>query len=135
LRPLTRSSPPAIRRRGSATTVTVLRDAARTALRRGASDSAVVLLRRAFEESCPDPQRVEPLVELGLAETLVDGPSAAVHLAESFAALEEPTPRRRGSAGTGCRPERSTRRTWSTPSMCARSSGCAPPSAPTTRRA
>jgi DNA-binding SARP family transcriptional activator len=77
-------------RRGSATTVTVLRDAARTALRRGASDSAVVLLRRALEEPCPDPQRVELLVELGLAETLVDGPSAAAHLGEAFAALEEP---------------------------------------------
>jgi DNA-binding SARP family transcriptional activator len=77
-------------RRGSATTVTVLRDAARTALRRGASDSAVVLLRRALEEPCPDPQRGELLVELGLAETLVDGPSAAAHLAESFAAVAEP---------------------------------------------
>jgi DNA-binding SARP family transcriptional activator len=77
-------------RRASTTTVAVLRDAARTALRRGASDSAVVLLRRALEEPCPAPQRVELLVELGLAETLVDGPAAAAHLAESFDALADP---------------------------------------------
>lgn len=76
--------------RGSGAHVRILRDAARVALRRGASDSAVELLRRALDEPCPASERTELLVELGLAETRVDGPAAATHLSEALAVLDDP---------------------------------------------
>ena len=82
-------------RRGSAATVELLRVAARTARARGASESAVVLLRRALEEPVGAPERTALLLELGLAETLVDGPASAAHLSEAYAVLDDDRERAR----------------------------------------
>ena len=76
-------------RRGDPATVELLRTAARTAVSRGASDAAVALLRRALDKPAPGPERAGVLLELGLVETLVDGPSGVAHLSEAYAALEE----------------------------------------------
>ena len=81
--------------RGSADTVTVLRAAARTAITRGATDAAVLLLRRALEEPVPREDRAGVLVELGLVETLVDGPAGASHLTEAYALLDDDRERAR----------------------------------------
>ena len=62
-----------------------LRDAARSALGRGAPDSAVAYLRRALEEpSPPEPEAV--LHELGTAEARMADPEAIEHLAAARAA-------------------------------------------------
>ena len=82
-------------RRGDAETVQVLRAAARNAVRRGASDSAVLLLRRALEEPVPGEERGTVLVELGLVETLVDGPAGVAHLAEAYALSDDDRERAR----------------------------------------
>lgn len=76
-------------RRGSSETVAVLRAAARTAAERGASDSAVILLRRALDEPVPSHDRAPVLVALGMAETLVDGPAAVDHLSEAYQLLDD----------------------------------------------
>ena len=76
-------------RRGSAVTVDLLRAAARTTMTRGASDAAVLLLRRALEEPVPGDERADVLVELGLVETLVDGPAGVAHLAEAYTLLDD----------------------------------------------
>ncbi|MGZ8738076.1 MAG: BTAD domain-containing putative transcriptional regulator [Nocardioides sp.] len=81
--------------RGSADTVEVLRAAARTSMARGASDAGVLLLRRALDEPVPAQDRAGVLVELGLVETLVDGPSGAAHLAESYELLDDDRERAR----------------------------------------
>ncbi|HEX6150306.1 BTAD domain-containing putative transcriptional regulator [Nocardioides sp.] len=73
--------------RGSTDTVLLLREAARTSMRRGASDAAVLLLRRALEERVAGEARADVLVELGLIETLVDGPAGAAHLSEAYELL------------------------------------------------
>jgi DNA-binding SARP family transcriptional activator/tetratricopeptide (TPR) repeat protein len=70
--------------RGRASTVAVLREAAHVAADRGASDSAVLLLRRALDEPS---ERLDVLIELGLLETLVDGPSGVAHLSEAYELL------------------------------------------------
>lgn len=70
--------------RGNEATVELLCAAARTAMARGASDSAVTLLRRALDEPVPQRERVDVLLELGMVETLVDGPGAAAHLCEAY---------------------------------------------------
>jgi DNA-binding SARP family transcriptional activator/tetratricopeptide (TPR) repeat protein len=76
-------------RRGSGATVSTLRAAARGAMARGASDSAVVLLRRALDEPPPADVRAEVLIELGLVETLVDGPAGAEHLTEAYGLVDD----------------------------------------------
>jgi DNA-binding CsgD family transcriptional regulator/tetratricopeptide (TPR) repeat protein len=73
--------------------VAVLRDAARSARCRGASESAVAYLRRAHAEPFPGPERAELLLELGLAEALVDGQAAAEHLGEAHRLIEDPVRR------------------------------------------
>jgi DNA-binding NarL/FixJ family response regulator len=80
-------------RRGDAATVAVLRAAAGIAADRGASDTAVVLLRRALEEPALGRERVDVLLELGVLETLVDGPAAAEHLSEAYAFVDDPATR------------------------------------------
>ena len=65
----------------------VLRAAARTAADRGASDSAVTFLRRALQEPPTGRDRTDVLIELGKAESLVDGDRAVVHLTEAYADL------------------------------------------------
>ena len=82
-------------RRGSAATVALLRTAARTARTRGATDSAVLLLRRALEEPVAAGERAALLVELGLAETLVDGPASVAHLSEAYDLLDDDRDRAR----------------------------------------
>lgn len=77
-------------RRGDAATVERLRAAACTAVSRGASDAAVVQLRRALEEPVAGPERASVLLELGHVETHVDGPSGVAHLSEAYAALDDP---------------------------------------------
>ena len=84
--------------RGDGATVGVLRAAARTSMVRGASDSAVALLRRALDEPPALDTRAEVLLELGLVETLVDGPASALHLSEAHDLLEDPHERARIAA-------------------------------------
>src|SRR5439155_6042035 len=75
---------------GDARWVEVLRAAARVARGRGAPESAVTYLRRALMEPPPDDLRAEVLYELGSAEKLVHGPSAAEHLREALARTTDP---------------------------------------------
>lgn len=79
--------------RGDQATVGSLRRAARTAADRGALESAVTLLRRALDEPALGATRVEVLLELGLLETLVDGPASTVHLEQAYPLLEDPAVR------------------------------------------
>jgi DNA-binding CsgD family transcriptional regulator/tetratricopeptide (TPR) repeat protein len=69
--------------------VATLREAARHAGARGASDSAVAYLRRALAEPPPDAERAELLLELGSAEAHISG-EAAVHLHEAHALIDDP---------------------------------------------
>src|SRR5262249_22352071 len=73
--------------------VAILRDAARRAGSRGASESAVSYLRRALAEPPPATERAELLLELGSVETQVDGDAAIEHLQEAHALTEDPIPR------------------------------------------
>jgi DNA-binding NarL/FixJ family response regulator len=77
-------------RRGDHAVVDVLEAAGRTAMRRGASDSAVAYLQRALEEAPPGERRTTVLLALGAAEALTNGHAAAEHLAEAYATIEEP---------------------------------------------
>jgi DNA-binding CsgD family transcriptional regulator/tetratricopeptide (TPR) repeat protein len=76
--------------------VATLRDAARYAGARGASDSAVAYLRRALAEPPLDAERADLLLELGSAETHVSG-EAAVHLHEARALIDDPIRRAEAS--------------------------------------
>jgi DNA-binding CsgD family transcriptional regulator/tetratricopeptide (TPR) repeat protein len=70
--------------------VATLREAARRAGTRGASDGAVAYLRRALAEPPPASERAELLLELGSAETLVSGEAAVDHLEEAHALIDDP---------------------------------------------
>jgi DNA-binding CsgD family transcriptional regulator/tetratricopeptide (TPR) repeat protein len=70
--------------------VATLREAACRARTRGASESAVAHLRRALAEPPPDTERAELLLELGSAETFVDGDAAIEHLQAARALIEDP---------------------------------------------
>jgi DNA-binding CsgD family transcriptional regulator/tetratricopeptide (TPR) repeat protein len=70
-----------------------LREAAREALAKGALQPAVTYLRRALAEPPAAEVRPELLFELGDAETRIDGPAGAGHLAEALAATTDPTAR------------------------------------------
>ena len=70
-----------------------LREAGRSAARKGAVDSAVAYLRRAQEEPPEANVRVDVLRELGLAESLSDGPLAARHLRAVYTATRDPAMR------------------------------------------
>jgi tetratricopeptide (TPR) repeat protein len=76
--------------RGDPDTVAVLRRAARTAADRGASESAVTLLRRALQESPGAADRREVLHELGLLEALLDGNAGTDHLLQAYRLTEDP---------------------------------------------
>ena len=71
----------------------LLRDAARDASRRGVTESAVSYLRRALAEPAPADERPELLLELGLAEALLNVPAAVDHISEAHAALDDPVQR------------------------------------------
>jgi DNA-binding CsgD family transcriptional regulator/tetratricopeptide (TPR) repeat protein len=70
--------------------VATLREAARRAGARGASESAVAYLRRALAEPPADADRAELLVDLGSAETHVSGEAAVEHLQEAHALIDDP---------------------------------------------
>jgi DNA-binding CsgD family transcriptional regulator len=70
--------------------VAVLREAARRAASRGASESAVAYLRRAVAELPPATERADLLLELGAAEALVSGDAAVDHLHEARALIVDP---------------------------------------------
>jgi DNA-binding NarL/FixJ family response regulator len=81
--------------------VGALREAARTAMQRGAPESASVLLRRALDEPVAAEARAELLLELGLAEALGDGAGAVEHLREALGALAAPQHRALAAAALG----------------------------------
>ena len=70
--------------------VRTLRAAAQGALARGAAESAVAHLRRALEEPPSASERVDVLLELGSAETLVSGAAAVKHLREAHDLIDDP---------------------------------------------
>jgi DNA-binding CsgD family transcriptional regulator len=70
--------------------VATLREAARRAGSRGASESVVAYLRRALEEPPPDAERADLLLELGAAEAHVSGEAAIEHLREAHALAASP---------------------------------------------
>ncbi len=72
-----------------AETVSTLRQAAVLAAAGGDSRSATVLMRRALEEPPPPEQLTGVLAQLGAAEVLVDGPSAAEHLGAAIERVDE----------------------------------------------
>jgi DNA-binding CsgD family transcriptional regulator/tetratricopeptide (TPR) repeat protein len=74
----------------NAQVVATLRDAARRAGSRGASESAVAYLRRALAEPPLAAEHADLLLELGSAETLVDGDAAVEHLREAHALIDDP---------------------------------------------
>jgi DNA-binding CsgD family transcriptional regulator len=59
-------------------------EAAHTAARRGAPESAAVLLRRALAEPAPPHQRAQLLLELGIAEATAGQPVGEEHLQEAL---------------------------------------------------
>jgi DNA-binding CsgD family transcriptional regulator/RecA/RadA recombinase len=73
--------------------IPALREAARSASSRGAAESTVTYLRRALAESPTGAERTELLLELGTAESLVDGEASVEHLAEAHALLADPVRR------------------------------------------
>jgi DNA-binding CsgD family transcriptional regulator len=78
---------------GDPEVVETLREAGRSAARKGAVDSAMAYLRRAREEPPAPEERVDVLRELGLAESLSDGPLAARHLRAAYTATQDPAMR------------------------------------------
>jgi DNA-binding CsgD family transcriptional regulator len=60
-------------------------EAARSAARRGAPESAAVLLRRALAEPAPPAERAQVLLELGIAEATAGQPIGEEHLEEALA--------------------------------------------------
>ncbi|MBS1892550.1 MAG: AAA family ATPase, partial [Actinobacteria bacterium] len=78
---------------GDPEVVETLREAGRSAARKGAVDGATAYLRRAREEPPAPGDRVDVLRELGLAESLSDGPLAARHLRAAYAATADPAMR------------------------------------------
>ena len=71
-------------------TVAKLREAARRAGSRGASESAVAFLRRALAEPPDALDRPDVLVELGSAEIRVSGEAAVEHLEEARELIDDP---------------------------------------------
>jgi DNA-binding CsgD family transcriptional regulator len=64
-------------------------EAARTAARRGAPESAVVLLRRALDEPPPRGERAQVLLELGIAETTAGDAGGERHLEQALDCAED----------------------------------------------
>ena len=79
-------SPPAADSRAVAT----LREAARRAGARGASENAVAYLRRAVAEPPREDELAEVLLELGAAEVRVNGDDAADHLRTAYGLIADP---------------------------------------------
>ncbi|WP_298517038.1 BTAD domain-containing putative transcriptional regulator [uncultured Nocardioides sp.] len=79
--------------RGDEDVVALLRAAARAALDRGSSESAVTYLRRALTEPPAGTCRPELLVELGQLEATLDGVAGVEHLVEAYHLHEDPRAR------------------------------------------
>src|SRR3954451_14173235 len=62
-------------------------------MRQGAADSAVTYFRRALEEETSLERRTRVLFELGTAEGLTSGPTAAAHLQAAYASTSDPLER------------------------------------------
>jgi DNA-binding NarL/FixJ family response regulator len=77
-------------RRGQDWVVDLLAEAARSAVRRSAPDSAVAYLTRALEEPPSPERRGEILLELGISGTNTHGPLAIEHLREAYELLDDP---------------------------------------------
>jgi DNA-binding CsgD family transcriptional regulator/tetratricopeptide (TPR) repeat protein len=74
--------------------VTVLREAALIAVRRGAADDALSYLRRALVEPAADEVRPRLLAELGMSESLANEPVPAVeHLRAAYELAPDPADR------------------------------------------
>ncbi len=80
-------------RHADARVASVLREAAASAMRRGAPESAVAYLRRALEE--PPPEELRPVIqyELGLAAVQGRAPDALEHLQAAYEGLADPRAR------------------------------------------
>lgn len=79
---------------GRAWVVTVLREAALIAVRRGAPDDALVYLRRAVAEPAAEDVRPRLLQELGMSESLANEPVRAVeHLRAAYELAPDPADR------------------------------------------
>ena len=78
---------------GQAWRVECLREAARTAAARGASQVSVTYLRRAVRESLEPRARAQVLAELGGREMLTDPHAAASHLTQALGVLTDPVER------------------------------------------
>jgi DNA-binding CsgD family transcriptional regulator/RecA/RadA recombinase len=81
--------------------VTVLREAARRAVSRGAAENAVAYLRRALSEPPAAAERADVLLELGSAEALVSGVDAVDHLREAHELTDDPIRRAKVSLALG----------------------------------
>ncbi|HEX8648348.1 MAG TPA: AAA family ATPase [Thermoleophilaceae bacterium] len=77
-------------RRGDDWVASLLVDAGRSALRKGAPESAVSYMTRALEEPPPEERRGPLLLELGMAEVSTFGPDAVEHLRAAHAELTDP---------------------------------------------
>src|SRR5262245_10661433 len=86
---------------GDSEALATLREAARKAASRGASDSAVAYLRRALDEASIGSDRTRLLLELGAVELLIDGNAAAEHLGEAHDAMDDPHERAETAALLG----------------------------------
>ncbi len=75
--------------RGEEWVIETLRRAARSALGKGAAESAVTYLARALVEPPPPEHRAELLLELGRAEALTSGTAAIEHLREAYELLDD----------------------------------------------
>jgi len=84
-------TPPA----GDSWVVASLREAARRAASRGATENAVAYLRRALAEPPAVTERAELALELGSAESHVDGGAAIEHLLQAHRVTDDPIPRAR----------------------------------------
>jgi DNA-binding SARP family transcriptional activator/tetratricopeptide (TPR) repeat protein len=76
--------------RGDADVVALLCTASRSAVARGASESAVTYLRRALAESPTGSWQPDVLLQLGRLEMTLDGPAGVEHLVQAYHAHEDP---------------------------------------------
>ncbi|WP_055523837.1 BTAD domain-containing putative transcriptional regulator [Streptomyces graminilatus] len=76
--------------RGDPWVVDVLRAAAGEAADRGAVDAAVTYLTRCLQEPPAPERQPEVLLELGRAETLINGPAAVEHLRQAYETSPDP---------------------------------------------
>ena len=79
--------------RGDPDVVDALQAPARTALKKGAPESARAFLGRALAEPPSPEQHTAVLLELGRAESLTNGAAAAEHLAHAYEMLDDPLER------------------------------------------